>query len=748
MQSAIPDITLSLDASPDSVVGDGKSQITLKAKVVNTRDGSPVPGKTITFQGFDNGTQTAVTDSTGVAAVTFTAPAIAGVTPVRNTITATAVDSNGLLARKSVSVHYMPASVQGALVDKVTGKPIAGAIVSVSADFNGDGIADFSQQVTTGANGEYQIYVPRGNWNYTMNIQTPVQIGNQTVMLNRTQTAQVGDLTGSGQTFASANKISGQLLISSSAANSSGPQPALDSLFGTGNVSAFVRGTGGNNFNSLIALDANGNFEVSDVPQGQYTIAYQIKAPDGTILAGPSATVNVDRNGEMSIIYSLIDPYGIVTDAATGQPISEVSMNLYWADTPLNKQNGRTPNTLVSLPELPQFAPNQNHNPQVTDSAGEYAWMVYSDADYYIVATKSGYVTFSTLDAQTSVPAASGSDSYIQNGIIHVGHALVKFSFAMQRRSSSSSSSSSSSGGGWTSSAANAPTGLTTSSITPTGATVSWDAVTGASSYNVYDNGKLIATGITGTSYVVTGLEAGTKHTITISAVVNGTESAQSEGQSFTTEPAPSNPSPQTGHHEKYVEGYPDGTFKPERNVTREEVAAMLFRVYRLSKSGLDSMTYTDVSNADWGAEEIAAVTKAGIMNGYPDGTFRPNQPITREEMAGIVARLKHLQGNGKDAFSDISDSWAREAINSATEAGILKGYENGAFRPKANTTRAEVVAMINRLTNRGPLTGVDAPTWSDVRMSYWAFGDIEEASTDHDFIVQDQAERRVEKKK
>ncbi|WP_041049115.1 S-layer homology domain-containing protein, partial [Gordoniibacillus kamchatkensis] len=727
VQSGTPDISLSLEASPDSVVGDGKSQITLKASVVSINNGSPVKGKTITFQGFGISTQTAVTDETGTATMTFIVPLISGVTPVHNTITASAVDSKGLMAQKSISVHYMPASVQGVTIDKVTGKPIAGAIVAVSADFNGDGIVDFSQQVTTGADGTYQIFVPRGNWDYTVNIQTPVLIGNQTVMLNRTQTAQVGTLNGTGQTFASANKISGQLLISSPAFNNSNSQPTIGSMFGTGNVSAIVQGTNGNNYNSQITIDANGNFDVNNVPQGQYQITYQIKAPDGTTLAGPSVTVNVDQNGEMGVVYSLIDPYGVVTDAATGQPINGVTMSLYWADTELNKQNGHTPNTLVSLPELSSFAPNQNRNPQVTNSAGEYAWMVFPNADYYIVATKSGYDSFSTLATQTNVSATNGSDSYIQNGIIHVGQTMVSFSFTLQQQNQQSSSGSSN-----VVSSGNMPTGLKTSDITSTSVTLSWDAMSGAASYNIYDNGQFIASNVTGTSYQVTGLTPGSSHTFTISAVVGGKETKQSVSQSITTAVANMSSVPQTGHHEKYIEGYSDRTFRPEREVTREEVAAMLFRLYHLSKSGLDVMTYSDVSNEDWGAEEIAAVTKAGIMNGYPDGTFRPNQPITREEMAGIVARLKHLQGRGKDAFSDIFDSWARDAINSATEAGILKGYADGTFRPKANTTRAEVITMMNRLTNRSPLTRV-TPTWSDVGLSYWAYGDIEEASIDHD---------------
>lgn len=257
-----------------------------------------------------------------------------------------------------------------------------------------------------------------------------------------------------------------------------------------------------------------------------------------------------------------------------------------------------------------------------------------------------------------------------------------------------------------------------------------------AASYNIYDNGKLIASGITDTSYKVTGLAAGTDHSFTVSAIVNGTESQQSASQMITTAVAVA------ADHGKYMEGYPDDTFKPERNVTREEVAMILYRVYHLSDAAMSDMNYSDVSKDDWSASAIAAVTKTGFMIGYPDGTFLPTQSITREEMAGVVARLKPLQGIATDAFSDISGSWARDAINSVSQAGILKGHADGAFHPNSNTTRAEAITIMNRLLNRGPLTGVNTPAWSDVSPNYWAYGDIEEASTDHHYVIQDKTER------
>ncbi|WP_010498739.1 S-layer homology domain-containing protein [Paenibacillus elgii] len=749
VQSASPQIKLTLNTSPSSVVGDGKSQVTLSANVVML-NGLPVAGKPVVFH-FGNGGQgdvTAVTDASGVASVTFTAPDIRSTTPVREVITASATDPmTGLTVQKGIDIRYMPASIKGILIDQVTGQPIAGAAVSVSADFNQDGITDFSSTVTTGPDGSYQISVPRGNYDYMVDITTSVKMGNQTVQLTKKQTVHVDQLNGTGETIVSSNKISGQLFVSNR--SSSNTQPTVESVFGKGNVSVLVKATNGSAFVTQMPLDSNGSFDISDVPQGQYVVSYQIKAKDGTMLAGPSALVKVSQNGETGVVYSLIDPYGVVKDTATGQPISGVTMNLYWADTELNKQKGRTPNTLVQLPELPDFAPNQNHNPQVTNQAGEYAWMVFPDGDYYITATKSDYSSYSSLEAKPNVPAVNGADSYVRDGIIHVGQDLVSLSFSMSAISSPSSSSGPSYGG------VSVSPSVTASDVTSTGVTLNWNGFGGASSYNIYDNGKLIASGVTSTSYKVTGLAKG-DHPFTIKAVVNGVETGVVQSLTVTIPSgagtdgaagASDDSSKQSGEHEKYVEGYPDGTFKPERNVTRQEVAAMLYRLYHLSKSDSPDAIYSDLTSADWGAAEVAAVTKAGYMNGYPDGTFKPNQPITREEMAGIVARLKHLQGGEKDVFADIADSWARGEINAAGQAGILSGYPDGTFRPKANTIRAEVVTIFNRLQNRGPLTGVDTPSWSDVPSSHWAYGDVEEASTNHGYRIENKTEKRTSTK-
>ncbi|GMK46790.1 hypothetical protein PghCCS26_39190 [Paenibacillus glycanilyticus] len=718
VNAAEPQYNVTLTTPSDSVVGDGHTRIELVGTVISKDNGEPVSGVPITFTFGQNGAnnQTVNTDANGVAKIQYTIPALNGLVPVYETITASAQDPNGATAQQSIQVHYMPASIKGVLIDTTTDKPITGATVSISADFDGDGTPDFTTEVITETDGSYQIFVPRGDFNYEINISYTAQVGGRSVQVNTTQSAPVGTLTGLGESITPKTEISGQLFVASHGSN----PPSVDNLFGAGNVTAVV--TGGSLNQQSFPLDASGSFKVSNAAPGTYTITYQVKAPDNSILAGPSEQVTVNENGSVSVVNSLIDPYGIVTNE-NGVPLPGTTMTLYFADTPLNIANNHTPNTIVTLPLLPSFSPNQNMNPQVTDNNGAYGWMVYPNADYYIVATHPYYsVPYSTLSANVNVPAENGSDSYIQNGIIHVGQTIVSFNFSMPKPHSNAG--------------IGTPTNVAyTLGASGKDATITWTTVTGATSYTIYDNGKQIASGITNTSYQLTGLTEGQSHVITVTAVRNGIESQASSSLTILLPAA-------EGSHKKYIAGYPDGTFKPSRSVSREEVAMMLFRVYDLRQSDAEQSSYSDVNKSSWSHDAINAVTKAGFMNGYPDGTFRPEQPITREEVAGIAARLKQLQGQqGKDGFSDISGSWARDAIKAANAAGVLSGYADGTFRPKANTTRAEMVAVINRVTNRGPLNGVATPSWSDVGSNYWAYKDIEEASTDHQYTIYNHAE-------
>jgi hypothetical protein len=187
----------------------------------------------------------------------------------------------------------------------------------------------------------------------------------------------------------------------------------------------------------------------------------------------------------------------------------------------------------------------------------------------------------------------------------------------------------------------------------------------------------------------------------------------------------------ETMRHSAYINGYPGGFFKPDAPITRAEMATILAKVAEKEATG-SGVIFSDVSSGYWGADAIAKVAKMGLMNGYIDGTFKPNQPLTRAEMASLTAMLSPDSATSGRGFSDITGHWAQAAIKKAQDIGIMKGYSDGTFRPNSKLTRAEAVTAINRVLGRGPLMGVTQPEWNDVPVSHWAFGDIEEASTDH----------------
>ncbi|MUT66709.1 hypothetical protein GOM71_12305 [Paenibacillus sp. NEAU-GSW1] len=123
-----------------------------------------------------------------------------------------------------------------------------------------------------------------------------------------------------------------------------------------------------------------------------------------------------------------------------------------------------------------------------------------------------------------------------------------------------------------------------------------------------------------------------------------------------------------------------------------------------------------------------------GLMTGYPDGSFKPDQQISRAEMAAIIARITNASDSVTDgSFMDISGHWAQGAIVEAQSAGIMSGYSDGTFRPDQPLTRAEAVVTINRLLDRGPLSGAPSK-WSDVSEQHWAYAHIQEASISHNF--------------
>jgi tetratricopeptide (TPR) repeat protein len=191
------------------------------------------------------------------------------------------------------------------------------------------------------------------------------------------------------------------------------------------------------------------------------------------------------------------------------------------------------------------------------------------------------------------------------------------------------------------------------------------------------------------------------------------------------------------GHHTRYMSGYEDGTFRPDRNITRAEMAAALSRNlgYVASKQAVVS-SYPDVKSTHWALGVIEFIKTSGLMVGDSDGNFRPDAPITRAEMAVIASKRTKLNPANfkKSIFTDVQNHWALGFIESGRQSRVLSGYQDGTYRPNNKLSRAEAVVVINRMFERGPLLGLSTSTWADVSTSHWAFTNIEEASQDHFF--------------
>lgn len=193
--------------------------------------------------------------------------------------------------------------------------------------------------------------------------------------------------------------------------------------------------------------------------------------------------------------------------------------------------------------------------------------------------------------------------------------------------------------------------------------------------------------------------------------------------------------------HFNYVIGYTDGTIRPGNNISRAEVATIFFRLLTdeaREQYNKTTTSYSDIKDGAWCCRAVATLTNAGVINGYTDGTFRPNAPITRAELATIIARFAKLDVNTK-TFSDINGHWAQKSIELAAGNNWINGYDDGTFRPNNNITRAETFAMINRVLDRQTESVSDLlPTsemnmWSDnMNENAWYYKDIQEATNYH----------------
>ena len=196
--------------------------------------------------------------------------------------------------------------------------------------------------------------------------------------------------------------------------------------------------------------------------------------------------------------------------------------------------------------------------------------------------------------------------------------------------------------------------------------------------------------------------------------------------------------------HFAYTIGYPEGDIKPLNKITREEVAMIFYRLLTdESRDALlsDTNSFTDLETERWSNRAISTLFNADIISGYPDGTFKPANPITRAEFATIAAKFDELELGGISKFTDISGHWAEDYITSSELKGWINGYPDLTFRPEQDITRAEAMTLINNVLERKvPEENIhpDAMFWPDNPKEEWYYEAIMEATNSHDYVIED----------
>jgi len=221
-----------------------------------------------------------------------------------------------------------------------------------------------------------------------------------------------------------------------------------------------------------------------------------------------------------------------------------------------------------------------------------------------------------------------------------------------------------------------------------------------------------------------------------------------------TTTPQPNitapQPQPEVFFHARFILGYPDGSFRPHGHITRAETAALLVRTMTthfgvdVNRQAQNRANFSDVDVHAWYYDYIAIACEYGIIQGFPDGSFKPNSPITREQFAGMLARTTTVITGGSLPYSDAAyvSPWAHDYVYTALVEGLMHGDETGTFRPKDSITRAEATTGINRILGRGDTTARSVELVSnliifpDVSDNVWFYYHVLEATNSHRFVM------------
>lgn len=184
-----------------------------------------------------------------------------------------------------------------------------------------------------------------------------------------------------------------------------------------------------------------------------------------------------------------------------------------------------------------------------------------------------------------------------------------------------------------------------------------------------------------------------------------------------------------------YIQGYPDGTFRPDQKVTRAELSVMLERALAIQNATTPTTTsntdFKDVPASYWAASSIQSIEGSGWLQGYPGGNFKPAQPMTRAELATLIARWQGLNTTSTASLpADVQGHWAANTISEVIQSGWMKGYSDGQFYPNQAVSRAEIVTVLNRVLGEDTSSTSTTPSsWKDVTPGHWAYSEITKAS-------------------
>ncbi|MFD2332463.1 Ig-like domain-containing protein [Cohnella sp. GCM10020058] len=759
-----------LVANPDTLIGDGVSTSQLTATLLDS-EAQPVAGVKVKFSApsgtFPDGDE-AVTNIFGQAVIPYKTSKISSTTAQVIPVTAEVYDTDrGIYSKKQLNVTFQPAAIRGVVAATVNGQRIVEKGVTVRITNEAIG---FSADITTDELGQYAIPVPEGDLVYSIEIIKPVTVGGETKQVSFKQTAKVGQITGNGEEYFDSDKVATGIIV---LAKPDGSQKLLNDQDAADrdmaaqikikiqdpDTGAFIMVNGQDAF----ALDPSGVFSIPGLVKGKkYGLAIVYSLPDAQNNGAAKEIImnaidndgtlpkfELSADGELNILDELIDPYGDITDKVAGTAVDGAHVVLYYADTPRNRAAGITPGTAVLLPAIAGFAPNDNANPQTSKGGGKYAYMVYPTTDYYLVVTAAGYETyvsptipveFAIVRHDVPLTPQSGSPSPVVPSTPAdpdpKGAPDLIVNVAIDRSTYEESSTATVTVKYKNNGDAAAKDAQITLAI-PEGAEV-LDAAGGTAA-----NGKIVwkpgtVETAAGGQFVVKlkwpqidASERMAEVDAKASAAnlsTEGAANAESSAKLLIFSNRYGNVS-----HIRYILGYPDKKFLPNRTLTRAELAAIIARLIDGGSTTLKAQ-YSDVREGHWASGYIRIASDNGIFTGYADGSFHPDSPVTREELAAVMVRyLKLKVAQPLDPkFADAQGRWSSAAIEALFRNALTTGYEDGTFKPGAPIIRQEAVTMINRLLYRGPLGGVEA-SFPDVPATSWSFGQVEEATRSHE---------------